>query len=453
MNPRQKLAQGRIETFEWYPYLAGYIYGLKQQASPGCGTAGVSMDGVIHWDPEYIDKLNVGTCAYVIVHEAMHLIFRHHKRAAALYGLAPTPLQQLAMNIAGDLAIEQTMQAMRSLRPAGAVCLGVPVPQLGVTLSYPENLDMIQYYTLIMAGVAKAQSAPKPEKSDAESDQSPPGSQQSSGQSLDRTVAQKQDGKEGSAARPGNLAATCEPGSGGSACDGVRRPYEVEDPSWQDYQEGIAASTAEVAMKQAELLSPGTVPGSLKQAIQWVLRPQPDPFDALRAATATCIAGGEGMRETTYRRMSRKQPDDMSRLRGRVYTQPSAVVIVDTSGSMGDAETKAHALEVIAAGLRKLKCIKVYCADTRIRSSSRLSNIKAFEWVGGGGTNMERALEEVERADKPTAIVLVTDACTRWPAKQTRAKVVVGLTVDSAHRQGIPSWMKVVPLFTAPPSF
>ena len=200
-------------------------------------------------------------------------------------------------------------------------------------------------------------------------------------------------------------------------------------------------------MKQAELLNPGSVPGQLRETITRFLRPQPDPFDTLRSVVASSTAAPLGGRMSTYRRLSRKQPEDFSRLRGLVSSQASAVVIVDTSGSMNDRETKERALQVIASGLKKLRQVKVVCADTRIRSSVKLQSVDRFEWVGGGGTSMDVALESVDRSDRPDSIILITDACTEWPHRPINARVVVALTQESAYRRSIPRWCKVVPLY------
>jgi predicted metal-dependent peptidase len=87
------------------------------------------------------------------------------------------------------------------------------------------------------------------------------------------------------------------------------------------------------------------------------------------------------------------------------------------------------------------------CADTHIRSSVKLQNIDQFEWVGGGGTSMDDAIEEVDKTDQPDSIVLITDAATEWPSRQPRARVIVALThSDSYWRERIPRWAKTVPL-------
>jgi predicted metal-dependent peptidase len=449
LTPRDKLAAGRIRTFDYAPYLASYIYSLKQREAKGAGTCGISKDGVLHWDPKFIDELDTDTLAYVILHEALHLIFRHHARANEVYGETPDPELQLCMNIAGDLVIEQTLSGMRPLRPPGAVYLGAEVPSLGITLDYPPNLDMLDYYGRIRADIMQARKQKRDDGGDGSGEKdSPEQGESGSGTQAADKVPQGKSGKRGAATRPNGRAAACRPGSGGSAGDGVRREgTEVEDESWGSFQESLSAGNLEKAIERHEQGHPGTVPGTLKEALGHLLRPQPDPFEHLRSVVASSTASPLGGRMATYRRLSRKQPHDVCRLRGQLTTQASAVVIVDTSGSMGDRETKEKALQVIASGLRKLRSVKVVCADTHIRNSCRLSDIKNFEWEGGGGTSMDVALAEVDKTDHPDSIVLITDAATEWPDRPTRARVIVALThKDGYWSERIPRWCKTVPL-------
>jgi predicted metal-dependent peptidase len=445
VTPRDKLAAGRVRTFDYAPYLASYVYALKQRECRGTGTCGVSEDGVLHWDPAFVESLDADSMAYVILHEALHLIFRHHVRAKEVYGESPDPQLQLAMNIAGDLAIEQTLAFMRPLRPPGAIHLGADCPQLGITLDFPPNLDMLQYYGLITAKLRKSR---RKRPGDGEGEQDGEGGEGTGGGSrVSDKQPQKSGGKKGSSTKPNGRAAACRPGSGGSAGDGVRRPYEQPDESWGAYQESLSAASLESAIAKHESLHPGSVPGKLKESIAQLLRPQPDPFEHLRSAVASSTASPLGGRMATYRRLSRKQPPDMCRLRGQLTTQASAVVIVDTSGSMGDRETKERALQVVASGLRKLRSVRVVCADTHIRNSVKLQDVKNFEWEGGGGTDMAHALMEVDRKDRPDSIVLITDAATGWPSRPTRARVIVALTHNCPYyREHIPRWCKTVPL-------
>ena len=447
MTPREKLAAGRVRTFEFAPYLASYVYSLKQVETPGAVTCGVSADGVLHWDPKFVASVDTDTMAYTILHEALHLIFRHHARAIEVYGEHPDPRNQLVMNIAGDLVIEQTLSFMRPLAPPGVVHLGRECPELGITLDFPPNLSMTEYYGLIQQQLRDRPQEPRGDGPSGAGEDDAGGDGGGHGGNAAAKAPQKSSGKRGSSSTPNGRAAACRPGSGGSACDGVRRPHERPDESWGAFQESLSASKLEEAMAAHELKHPGSVPGTLKETIKSFLRPQRDPWAHLKSAVASQTAAPIGGRMATYRRLSRKQPADMCRLRGRLTTQASAVVIVDTSGSMGDRETKERALQVIADGLKKLRQVKVVCADTQIRSSKRLRDVSNFEWAGGGGTDMARALRDVDAGDKPDSIVLITDGMTDWPDRATRARVIVALTVDSHYREQVPAWCKMVPLF------
>jgi predicted metal-dependent peptidase len=483
MTPRQLLGQARVHTFEYLPYLASYVYSLREHETPGIGTAAVDDAGNLYWCPEYITSIGKETASYVILHETLHLIFDHHKRAIEMLGEDMTETERYICNVAADLVIEQTLHMMRHLRPEGAVCLGAKVPKLGIKLDFPENKSMQEYYRLITEKM-KSNQQQQPEGSDGDDEQqqgsgeSPDGSGSGDGDRDDNNSGQdmgagdngggsgndddgtEADGKEDasgngagspSAGQGKAPQAPCSPGSGGSCADGQRRPYEVEsDGSWEAYGEDMAAAKAEEAIAEIEASKPGTVPGNIKEALKQKLRPQPDPFDQLRSAVCTSVASPVGGREFTHRRLSRKQPpgDDQPLLHGRICMQPKAVVIVDTSASMMLRETKAKALSVIGQGLRKLHRVKVYCADTHVRSNAIVSTTKRFEWYGGGGTDMAKAIEEVDRNEKPDSIILVTDAETDWCAAKPRARVVVAYTgePDSHWHNAIPKWCRTVVL-------
>ena len=211
----------------------------------------------------------------------------------------------------------------------------------------------------------------------------------------------------------------------------------------------MAAAQAEQAIEQYEASNPGKVPGSIKQALKAKLRPVPDPFAQLRSAVCTSVASPVGGRDYSHRRRSRKQPpgDDAPLLHGRITVQPNAVVIVDTSSSMMTKDVQAKALSVIGQGLRKLSRVRVYCADTNVRSNKIVSSTRLFDWAGGGGTDMAAAITEVDKSS-PDSIILITDAETGWPDRKPHARVVVAYTgkVNSTWHQRIPTWCRVVPI-------
>ena len=373
--------------------------------------------------------------------------------------------------MAGDLVIEQTLSMMRHLRPEGAIHLGCKIDSWGIALDFPENRSMQEYYRLIMEALQSQQQEQQPQQggtNDNADDDSTPSDSPSpaddpsdgDGQDDDSDDGSEAAGKEVPSPRGAGTPAAGQgkapqkpgaPGTGGSCADGQARPYEVEDDgSWDTYAGDMAAARTEQAVVEYESSHPGSVPGTLIEALKCKLRPQPDPFDQLRSAVCTSVASPVGGRDFSHRRRSRKQPPEENAplLHGRITVQPHAVVIVDTSASMLGSETKAKALSVIGQGLRKLYRVKVFCADMKVRSNKVVSGTDRFEWYGGGGTDMDAAIAEVDRSDHPDSIILVTDAETQWHNKKPRARVVVAYTgkVGSSWHHNIPKWCRVVPL-------
>jgi predicted metal-dependent peptidase len=438
-NPRKLLADMRVGTFEHVPYLASYIYAMKEHEKPGIKTMSVDQHGNMYWDPQFVSSISKQEGAYCVTHEVLHLIFKHHERARLLIGQKPNEMQKFVSNVAADLVIEQALEMMRHLRPEGAVHLGQFIPQFNFALDFPPDLRYEEYYRLIMDRL-------NPDDEQGESEQGQPQSQQGGEQGDGEGDGQPQ---QSQAPAPDQSGKPSTPGCGGSCADGQPREYEEpSDGEWESFGEDIAAEMAEQAIEQYEKTR-GSVPGAIKTAIGGKLRPVSDPWSQLRSAVATSVAAPVGGRESTYRRVSRKQHPDMMRLRGSYYTQPSAVVVLDTSGSMCNGDDQAKALSCIAAGLRKLARFKVICGDTRIASRKDVSAIKQVDWAGGGGTDMAAILERVDKEDRPDSIVLVTDCETGWPARATRARVVVACTStsDSAFNQ-VPRWCRKVRLTT-----
>jgi predicted metal-dependent peptidase len=462
------------------------VYSLREQEAPGIGTAAVDAAGNLYWDPEFITKIGKEQGAYLILHEVLHLIFDHHSRAPEIIGENPTELQRFVCNVAADLVIEQTLDAIRHLRPDGAVYLGVEVPAWGITLDFPENRSVQEYYRLIMeklkrSGDNNQQQGDSDGESDSDESAGSGGEQGDSsasggdgdgeGDNQSGNTGASDTGGEGPSDDQANGSSVAppsgagsppsgqgsappppgSPGTGGSCADGCPRSYEIEsDGSWEAYGEDMAAAQAEEAIAKYESSNPGKVPGNIKQALKQKLRPTPNPFDQLRSAVCTSVASPVGGRDYSHRRRSRKQPpgDDAPLLHGRITVQPHAVVIVDTSYSMMRTDIQAKALSVIAQGLRKLGRVKVYCADTQVQSHKMVATTKLFEWHGGGGTDMPTAIAQVEKEDKPDSIVLITDAETDWHGTKPRARVVVAYTgkTGTHWHNSIPKWARVVPL-------
>jgi predicted metal-dependent peptidase len=201
----------------------------------------------------------------------------------------------------------------------------------------------------------------------------------------------------------------------------------------------------EAAIRECEESKPGSVPGELKAAVNFRLRPQPDPWDLLRGAVARAASSVVGAPDYTLRRMSRRQQQDGPRLRGVQRLTPQVVVILDTSGSMTWGKRADRALDVIAKGLRRCRSVKVVCYDTRLHSRANVSSMQNFKWSGGGGTSMAAAIQQVEKEDRPDTILIVTDCETGWPSRKGRANVVVADVAGTSHDR-VPGFYKKINL-------
>ncbi|GAA3125111.1 hypothetical protein GCM10017687_44290 [Streptomyces echinatus] len=125
-------------------------------------------------------------------------------------------------------------------------------------------------------------------------------------------------------------------------------------------------------------------------------------------------------------------------------TPPRVCVVIDTSGSVSDAELGSALLEVAAiaravGGRRDL--VSVVSCDAAAGIAVPLCRAESMELIGGGGTDLRsgfaRALRSVPR---PDVIVALTDGQTPWPSAQPPCRTVVGLfpTPRRSRRRGRP---------------
>jgi hypothetical protein len=224
---------------------------------------------------------------------------------------------------------------------------------------------------------------------------------------------------------------------GGSAADGQPRDYEEEpNPNWDAFIEDQLLESVEKKIQEQEdgpwTPGRGTIPGQLKETIRRKLRPQPNPWDMLRASIAKAAVNPRGAKDYTYQRVNRRQfaMPNAPRLKGDRKYAPKAVVVIDTSGSMTTA-CKRKCIEVMAQGLQAVGEFHVIFGDTRVRADVKYSRLQnEVEMPGGGGTDMTKLIEYAEKTHRPDVIVLGTDGGTGWPSKPTKAQLIVALTQE-----------------------
>lgn len=442
------LTRAKIKAKAWMPYLSHVLSSMRTFIEPRVPTMCVDEHARLYVNESWIQTLSVDQLAYVLLHEVLHVVLSHAKRRKAT--LPDADRQQCKVwNIAADLCIQQMLARNHEHHePKDGVKIGGCIPDTNVPfLSVPglsRGMATEKYYGVLWDFLNKCVDGPTPP---------PKGGDGPTGLPTHATSKPDDGEQDGEGENEGGDGSTeCEDECGSSS-DGVKRDYER--PTRLAEQAMVEAKLAEVEkrIEEQEARAPGSVPGQLRQSLEARLRPQPDPFDQLRGLVARSVASPVGADEHTYRRLNRRQPNNIARLRGVVKFAPECSVIVDTSGSMSCGNIRDKAMTAVAQGLRKVQRPRVVCFDTQVQDAKRLSSMKDFEWVGNGGTDMAAACEQEDREHRPDAIVLITDGETEWPSKPTRARLIVALCKEPGWGGPIPSWAKVVKCYEEGPRY
>jgi predicted metal-dependent peptidase len=132
-------------------------------------------------------------------------------------------------------------------------------------------------------------------------------------------------------------------------------------------------------------------------------------------------------------------------------------VVIDTSGSVSDAELGSAILEVAAisraVGGRRDMVTVVPC-DAAAHFVHTLCRGEAIPLLGGGGTDLREGFTRALRArPHPDVVVALTDGQTPWPSTRPPCRTVVGLfprspSYDEDDPEYVPdsppAWARVV---------
>ncbi|MFB7391863.1 VWA-like domain-containing protein [Streptomyces sp. NPDC059810] len=383
-----KLFAARLYAVRARPYLATALFALHVVESRQVPTMAVDRHWRCYVSPVFVNRTPVEELAGVWVHEVSHLLRDHHgrgDRVARERGLAG-PGARLLMNIAADCEINDDVFGDGLVKPEGAVTPG----SLGLT----SGELMEDYLRRIGLGSGMQHLA-----------------------WLD-----------------------C-----GSGADGLEREWEL-GPEGADGLSGQQQDAVRFRVAQAVKGRPGSTPAGWKRWAEEVFHP-PQPWRDLLGAAVRSAASASGAGEDySYGRPSRRSAGLPGAVLPSLRRRPPRVsVIVDTSGSVSDAELGGALLEVAAisravGGRRDL--VTVMSCDAAARTVHPLCRAEGIPLVGGGGTDLRtgfsRALRTVPR---PDVVVVLTDGQTPWPSERPACRTVVGLFRRDGSRRGR-SWIE-----------
>ncbi|MDF6065552.1 VWA-like domain-containing protein [[Kitasatospora] papulosa] len=379
-----KLLAARYRAAADRPYLASALYALTVVASDEVPTMGVDRYWRCYVSPGFVDRTPVAELAAVWVHEVAHLLRDHHGRAELL---PPADRRDRhRVNVAQDCEINDDLIADGLPLPAGRM-----EPRL---FGLPEGQLFEAYLPAL---------PPSPVTHDCGSG----------------AHGQPSDWESGDRAGPAGVGA-------------------VE-------AEALRRHTAEAMRAHAR--ARGALPGGWKRWADEVLEPTVDWRRALAGAVRDAAAWASGAIDYTYRRPSRRS----AALRGIVLPSlrrplPRVAVVIDTSGSMGEAEIAA-ALGEVTGVLREVGVrgnrVTVLACDADVQAVSRVTATGQITLGGGGGTDMRVGIAAaLAGPERPSVVVVLTDGLTPWPDETPSCRLVAALVGPSAPAP--PPWIETV---------
>ncbi|MGW8355620.1 vWA domain-containing protein [Streptomyces wedmorensis] len=400
----EKLLAARLHAVAVRPYLATALFALHVVEDVSVPTMAVDAYWRCYVSPLFVARTPLEELAGVWVHEVSHLLRDHHGRSeryAREHGEDGQPGQRLRQNIAADFEINDDIYGDGLPMPTGAVR-----PSM---LGLPDGLLMEEYLrTSSMAG------------------------------------------------RTSRLAwLDC-----GSGADGHARPWELGPEG----AHGLSRQQRDaVRFRVSEAITgrPGEAPEGWRRWADEAFHP-PQPWRQLLGAAVRAAAGAPGVGENhSYRRPSRRSAGVPGVVLPSLRrTPPRVCVVIDTSGSVSDAELGSALLEVAAisravGGRRDL--VSVISCDAAAGVAVPLCRAENLELIGGGGTDLRSGFARALRSNpRPDVIVALTDGQTPWPSAQPPCRTVVGLFPRAPHAvnendpdytpDAPPAWARVVPI-------
>ncbi|MET9544115.1 VWA-like domain-containing protein [Streptomyces sp. NPDC006627] len=369
-----KLFAARLQAVRARPYLATALFALHTVESRRVPTMGVDRYWRCYVSPVFVDRTPVEELAGVWVHEVSHLLRDHHGRSdrvARQRGLTG-PGERLRMNIAADCEINDDVFGDGLVRPEGAVG--------PADLRLPEGELMEDYLRQFRLGP-----------------------------------------------RTQHLAwLDC-----GSGADGLEREWELGPEG----AHGLSAQERDaVRFRVARGITgrPGSAPKGWQRWAEEAFHP-PQPWRELLGAAVRSPASGPGVGEDyTYGRPARRSAGVPGIVLPSLRRRPPRVcVVVDTSGSVSDAELGSALLEVAAIGRAvggRRDLVTVVPCDAAARIVHPLCRGEGIPLVGGGGTDLRTGFAKALGARPgPDVVVVLTDGQTPWPSSRPPCRTVVGL--------------------------
>ena len=405
----------RYHLTNTHPYYSSLLFSLIPiDVGDKIPTIAVDKHLRLYYNPKILQH-DMDELKAILIHEMKHVMNGHFMR----FGTRDPFLS----NIAGDMAINCEIRDE-----------GLKLPDYCVfpekdPYNFPKNLTYEEYFDLLMKM-----------KQDEE---------KNGGQGKGKGKGQGKDKCDGGGDQRQTGSGRC------GSCGGGEEEFEVGDTDGEgnpvdkvdDFtKEAIISKVAQDIIEQASK-GIGTAPGSMVRWAKERLKEKVNWKHELRTQLTNAITYVNGMVDFTRSKPNRRQSAFGNVLIPAFHAPvPNVGVIMDTSGSMGTEEL-TQGISEIAAILKASKTnITVMSYDVRLANKQKIFNANKIELKGGGGTSMDKAIEEAaEMKPRFDLLVLITDGETAWPQKPIlNPRVITVLVRKPYNLETIPSWMKAI---------
>lgn len=233
-----------------------------------------------------------------------------------------------------------------------------------------------------------------------------------------------------------NLTAAKYKFDSGSAVDGIQRVWETDE-------EGENIDYA-VRLTWERVKEAGDAPANLKRIVSSLLAPKVNWRTELSNAVHSFYNQKLcDLMTRSYKRASRRHHCDQSIiLPGWIGFKPIVGILIDTSGSIDEGELAVFVSEALSI-CRNYEDVYIAGADVKLHKVVRTPSKVHEVLIGGGGTNLGKAIDEFLSQAKIDILVVFTDGFTPWESELManknfrRPKTVICLTAD---KKGLPEW-------------
>jgi len=403
----------------------------------------------IYLNDAFFRRLTIQERVGVVLHEIAHQMMGHPSMGMYWHQLGHVPNIDNSRNLPYDH--EQMNIAMDAVINLWLTDATVILPQNRVSFPWvtPEHSVLEVYERLIDEKAAKGD----PDKGDP--DKGAP----------DKGAPDKGDPAEGGEAGDEDGDGTPEDGQGQLPCGGTVLPGKAGrgDHALAAKAESAADKLAREQAVEGSLnagKAAGTLPGNMKRSLEKMLTPKVRWQDELKELIVAC----KGNDRLNYSRMNRRRfllttevmPLRRSERIGTIY------FLFDTSGSVQSYIPQF--MGEVAGVVQELQPreVVVLWVDTKVHvvdvlMDAEQADVRKLAVHGGGGTDLRTGFayadangeghparaDALEPHDPCTAMIVLTDSETPWPAYRPEYPVICA-TTEPGHKH--PDWMRVVSL-------